>query len=368
MHKSPHPGLFEDQEPHHSSLTIITLEQILHNQSSQQEPKVAIHSSSFKMETRGMKASACRAANTASGGFQPHQTPAGMGTLETLPPELRNRIYKFVLVEEKPVKLQSYQPSDKLYYRTSGKLTSRFADKEVAPVNHYRDLQHRGQHWNGMFWTEIPNKTALTQVNKQLNSETSSILYGCNTFDFTTTVALERFLNQIGNNKRYLRIVGLSCSPLGHVFASGNRAMVALQVATSLHTLSVTNFPIEHIDISSDRVRLSIREHVEMFAPLLTSLHATLQATGRGADILNVVKINRRLPGDRPHRAEISCPGHCGRTCIWHRPDKPVYHLAEGDCSFPCNQVCLEYRTRYEYLKAVVKEEVAIKLGLVSPS
>lgn len=122
-----------------------------------------------------------------------------------------NRIYKFVLVEENPVKLQSYQPSEKLYYNINGRLTSRFADKEVAPVNHSRDSQHRGQHWNGMFWTEIPSKTALTQVNKQLNSEASSILYGCNTFDFTTTVALERFLNQIGDNKKYLRAVGLSC-------------------------------------------------------------------------------------------------------------------------------------------------------------
>ena len=223
-----------------------------------------------------MKASVNRAANNPSGGSQPHQTAADIGTLAKLPPELRNRIYKFVLVEEKPVKLQSYQPSDKLYYKKNGRLTSRFADKEVAPVNHNRDSQHRGQHWNGMFWTEIPSKTALTQVNKKLNSETSSILYGCNTFDFTTTVALERFLNQIGNNKQYLRTVGLSCSPLGHVFASGNRAMVALQVATSLHTLSVTNFPIEHIDTSSDRVRLCIREHVEMFSPLLISLHATL--------------------------------------------------------------------------------------------
>ena len=144
--------------------------------------------------------------------------------------------------------------------------------------------------------------------------------------------------------------------------------MTALTVATSLHTLSVTNYPVEHIEVNSELVKRSIRDHVEMFAPLLTSLHASLKARGRGADILNVVKINRRLPGDRPHRAEISCPGHCGRTCIWHRPDKPVYHLAEGDCSFPCNQVCLEYRERYEYLKAVVKEEVALKLGLVLPS
>jgi hypothetical protein len=313
-----------------------------------------------------MKASAERAANNASSGLQHHQTVADLGTLENLPAELRNRIYKFVLFEEDRVKLQSYQPSDKLYYKTNGKLTSRVAEKEVAPVDHHRDLQHMGQRWNGMEWAELPSKTALTMVNKLLNSETSSILYGCNTFDFTTTVSLERFLNQIGDNKKHLRAVGLSCSPVGHVFASGSRAMTALTVATSLHTLSVTNYPVEHIEVNSELVKRSIRDHVEMFAPLLTSLHASLKARGRGADILNVVKINRRLPGDRPHRAEISCAGYCGRSCVWHRPDKPVYHLSKGDCNDTCRQVCQAYRARWEYLQATLKKEVTTQLRLWS--
>lgn len=320
------------------------------------------------METRGMKASANRASNNASDGVRPHQTVADLGTLAKLPAELRNRVYKFVLVAEDRVKLQSYQPSDKLYYKTNGKLTSRIADKEVAPVDHHRDSQHRCQRWNGMEWVEIPSKTALTMVNKLLNSETSSILYGCNTFDFTTTVSLERFLNQIGDNKEHLSAVGLSCSPVGHVFASGSRAITALTVATSLHTLSVTNYPVEHIEVDSELVRRSIRDHVEMFAPLLTSLHASLKARGRGEDILNVVKINRRLPEDRPHRAEISCAGHCGRSCVWHRLDKQVYHLTEGDCTDTCRQVCQAYRARWEYLQATLKKEVATQLGLALPS
>ena len=320
------------------------------------------------VETRGRLARTIRATNQLSGGHQPTQTTTGIGTLDKLPPELRNRIYKFVLVEEERVKLQSYQPSGELQYVTNGKATSRVADKEVAPVDHKRDSKHRGQKWDGKQWIEIPCKTALTMVNKQLNAETASVLYGCNTFDFTTTVSLERFLNQIGNNKQHLRAIGLSCSPVGHVFASGSRAMAALTMATSLHTLSVTNFPVEHVDIESQRVRNSIKDHVEMFAPFLTSLHAVLQARGRGADILKVVKIIRRLPEDRPHRSEIHCAGYCGWTCVWHRPDKPVYHLTEEDCGDVCQNGCQEYRARYEFLKRVVKEEVAIQLGLAVPS
>lgn len=316
------------------------------------------------LDTRGKLVRTNYATHDVAASGQPHQSAADIGTLAILPPELRNRIYKFVLVEVERVKLQSYQSSDKSHYVVDGKPTSRVVDREVAPVNHKRDSKHRAQQWNGEEWTKIPSKTALTMVNKQLNAETSSILYGCNTFDFTTTVSLERFLNQIGDNKKYLRAVGLACSPVGHVFASGSRAMTALTAATSLHTLSVTNLPVEHIEMDSELVKRSIRDHVEMFAPLLTSLHAPLQARGRGADVLNVVKINRRLPEDRPHRAEISCAGYCGRSCVWHCPDKPVYHLAEGDCSDTCRQVCQAYRARYEYLKVVVKEEVAIKFGL----
>lgn len=315
--------------------------------------------------TRGKLARTSRAAHNVDAGGEPHQTAADIGTLAILPSELRNRIYKFVLVEEEHVKLQSYQPSDKSHYVVDGKPTSRVVDREVAPVDHKRDSKHRGQQWNGEEWIEISSKTALTMVNKQLNAETSSVLYGCNTFDFTTTVSLERFLNQVGDNKKYLRAVGLACSPVGHVFASASRAMTALTAATSLHTLSVTNSPVEHIEMDSELVKRSIRDHVEIFAPLLASLHAPLQALGRGADVLNVIKIDRRLPEDRPHRAEISCAGYCGRSCVWHRPDKPVYHLAERDCSDTCRQVCQAYRARYEYLKAVMKEEVAIKFGLV---
>ena len=207
-------------------------------------------------------------------------------------------------------------------------------------------------------------------VNKQLNAGTSSILYGFNDFDFTTTVALDRFVNQIGDNKKYLRAVGLMCSPPGHVFAVGTRTMTALTVARSLHTLSVTNLPIEHMNVYSDLMKFSLKDHVEVFAPVLTSLYASLQARGRGADILDVVKIKLRLPGDRPHRAEISCPGymHCRNTCFWHDPEKTIYHLDESDCSDDeCIEECQEYRARYAHLKAVVREAVATKLGIALP-
>jgi predicted SpoU family rRNA methylase len=61
------------------------------------------------VETRSSLARTARAANNKTGGVQPHQAMVGMGTLEKLPPEIRNRIYQMVLVEVDRVTLQCYQ-------------------------------------------------------------------------------------------------------------------------------------------------------------------------------------------------------------------------------------------------------------------
>lgn len=151
---------------------------------------------------------------------------------------------------------------------------------------------------------------------------------------------------------------------------AGGRAAVALTVAPKLRTVSLTNFPIEHINAKSKRMRESIIDYVEMFAPLLTSLHTSLQTSGQGADVLNVLKISRRLPGDKPHGREKRCQDRwsCGNACVWHRSDKPVYHLSESDCSEMCKKACEQYRERYEYLQAALRKEIATQLGLATPS
>lgn len=372
---NPNPGPLKDQKPHNPSLTIITSKQISYTciesyvGSSQQHSEITTRASITMVETRGRLARANRAANNVSAGGQ-LQTAAGIGTLDKLPPEIRNRIYKMVLVNEERVKLQSYQPLAKLHYVTNGQATSRTSHDEVAPVDHKRNTSHRCQQWDGKRWIEVPSKTALTRVNKQLHAETSSILYGFNFFDFKTTSALERFLKQIGNNKQHIRTVGLSYHPYGHSITAGDRAVVALLAAQSLHTLSLTNFPIEHVDPKSQRISRSVVDYVEMFAPVLTSLHTRFKAIGQGNDVLSVLKITRRLPGERPQRREVRCHDRwgCGDTCVWHRADKPVYHLAKGDCNAMCRQACEQYRERYEYLQAALKKQVANKLGLGVPS
>jgi len=278
-------------------------------------------------------------------------------------------IYEMVLVKPDSVKLKSYQPQDKLHYVLNGNAISRdarVAGQTVAPIDHKRNPKRRGQQWDGKEWVEIPSKTALTLVNKRINAETTSILYGCNTFDFTTTVALERFLTQIGNNKQHLRAVGLMYTPKGHLFGAGLRAMTALTAASSLQTLSLSNFPVNSMNIDADSEYLSesFRVFVQMLLPVLRSLHATLQAKGRGRDILNVLKINRRLRGDDPHESESRGHAPCGISCMRHHTMFNLYHLKEEHCRAICGNCCVKYRLCYKYIQFTLREEVVTQLGL----
>lgn len=147
---------------------------------------------------------------------------ADCGDLEKLPPEIRNEIYALALVQAEPFALCNFDGDQKRLGESAGrgrnapKMNKEWArsDKaKVAPVGHRRNRKARGYTGVGSKYVEVPSNVALTRVNKQLNVETSSVLYGFNFFNFKTTCALERFLKQIGNNKQHLRTVGLSYHP-----------------------------------------------------------------------------------------------------------------------------------------------------------
>lgn len=160
--------------------------------SEQQHSNISNHSAIIKMETRRMTAQNKKDANNpipvkVSHEIQPQQTVADLGDLGKLPPELRNKIYEIVLAQPAVVKLQSYEARKQRYVGDAEATPSHRVHHQVAPVDHKRNPAHRGQQFVAGKWIEVPSKTALVQVNKALNAETSSILYGFNSFDFTST-------------------------------------------------------------------------------------------------------------------------------------------------------------------------------------
>jgi hypothetical protein len=252
---------------------------------------------------------------------QQPQTPAGLGDLGILPPEIRNRIYNLVLPQPERFNLQTYQPHGKLQYVIVGKPTSRVAGQEVAPVDHKRKTEHRCQKRANNEWFEVPSSTALLQLNKQFHAETSSILYGSNKFEFTSTRALERFVIQIGENKKHLREVGLRWQPDGHDAVAGRRAMEALCAAKSLHTVSICGFQITNDQGYKERY---MKQHVYMCMPIVRSvLQKRLPRNQHYLDAADVLKVDQRIPEFKPHEYKKGCTVWCKTTCAEH----PVNHI-----------------------------------------
>jgi len=85
-----------------------------------------------------------------------------MPSLLDLPAELRNAIYTEVLVYHKPIEFRRERPYQ----------------PEI-----------RTQDWDASIALHGPEHHALTQVSRQLRSETLPILYGANTFFFANRMA-----------------------------------------------------------------------------------------------------------------------------------------------------------------------------------
>lgn len=299
--------------------------------------------------------------------IMPPKAPADLGNFGLLPPELRNRIYNYFLLVPESVKLQSYQPRGELHYVIDGKPMSRVVGQEVAPIDHKRKTDHRGQQLVGKdTWTEIPSKTALSQVNKQMRAEACSILYGSNSFEFTNVKALQRFLIQIGENKKHLRAVGLLWSRRGanpdqdH----GRRVFQDLIAAKSLHTLSICEFTLSDDPVYKARY---IYQHVWMFLPLLRSLHNTLKANNSSTSVLDMLKVDHHVPEFRPHESGLQCNDWCRLWCLEH--DNIWIQCCEvkmnGDHN--CKKNIAQFLEAGEELTVALKIEAARQLGIKYP-
>lgn len=292
---------------------------------------------------------------------KPQLPVADLGDLSRLPPELRNKIYEMVLTQPATVKLQSYEARKPRYVEElEDEAPSHHARHQVAPVDHKRNPAHRGQQFVAGKWVEVPSKTALVQVNKVLNAESSSILYGFNSFEFTSTLALERFLIQIRGNKLFLRSVGLQWTPSGHSLPAGRRAMEALLSAKSLHTVSLTSVPIHNDRIDSELTRTHIRQHVEMFLPILKARLADYKKADEGTrpDVPDILKVVPRLPQDLPHPSERECAHMSCRRGQVCKLRQQVYHQQVGECTIECFLQCANARMRSVMLAGGLQIEV----------
>jgi hypothetical protein len=101
--------------------------------------------------------------------------------------------------------------------------------------------------------------------------------------------------------------------------------MMALRAAESLHTVGICGFPISNDEEYKERY---VKQHMLMCLPVLRSLAQSFEAKkNQIADILDVLKIDQRIPKFRPHRfpnecnawCAAACPTHAGRRCCLQR-------------------------------------------------
>lgn len=159
------------------------------------------------------------------------------GDLEQLPLEIRNKIYKFLLVEAEPITIKRYANSNQ-------RRGSRAESSGRKP-------QGRGTSTRGLVtWDGAQlHRTSILLINHAVSQETCTILYGCNKFTFENARGLVNFLTPI-DDKCYLSNI-LPC--LRHVMLDGEicfagswktlaRSLDLVKGARNLRTFKFSHF------------------------------------------------------------------------------------------------------------------------------
>lgn len=212
-------------------------------------------------------------------------------SFESLPLEIRNEIYSLVVVQEDIIKLRSFAGKPE----PGGTTTSR----PVVLQNFRNQGKHRGQVYVPFCprgWVDAPPTfMALLSVNKAIRAEASAIVYGRNTFSFSTAKAATSFLQLIADAKVHVREI------IVEERAAIRRDLVPLLSelvdAKCLRTLVLPTWE----NGSHHWCRLgcglrrqgndaTLQELAVMLKPILTVLHESYRKQGLTASVLDIVQ------------------------------------------------------------------------------
>lgn len=266
-----------------------------------------------------------------------------MPSLQTLPVELRQRIYGLVLERGEVIQLENY-----LIANTLPGIAG------VAPKGHHRDVAHRGQirDASGSAWVPAVSDVALILVSNEVNVDVTPLLYGNNRFELQHTGALERFLAQIGDAKQYLHHISIAMG--GYKFhdglAAANRSFLALKKAKDLRSITISHFDLCCLKFNKTGW-LDVDDLVNGITPLLMELHVAYEARNVKGNVLDVVKIT--LP---PCKGCWACDHSGGQ---WVRDRRRV-----SGKKMSCECFCVAAETNNEALLRDFRRKIAAKLGI----
>ena len=178
-----------------------------------------------------------------------------------LPAEVRNRIYSFCLVDSKPISANDDRPA----YRVS-----------YPPLSDFSlDYLFR----NG--------RPAIIRVNRQISTESASILYGDSTLKFHSTRDLGTFLANRPTARKHLRRIQISGITETCWDREARESLSHdLGMATNLQSITFDHKGF-WVNALTDGNRVQVAEFVGKVIPFLRSW----QAKNPDCDVLNVIKL-----------------------------------------------------------------------------
>lgn len=119
-------------------------------------------------------------------------TASTLGDLDKLPGEIRNEIYKLLLIAQSPITVQRHKSYSLYQYKASWKVSG-----TVRPVSAKGKRQRRTACGNAI-------ELQVLRVSKSVCVEAAPLFYKCNSFVFSHYTALQKFLFRINEMAFFL--------------------------------------------------------------------------------------------------------------------------------------------------------------------
>lgn len=284
-----------------------------------------------------------------------HHAMADAASMQTLPPEIRKEIYKYLLVEPKKIGIYRH---------------SLAAHNTVARMDCRRNTKHRREVYDrhAKKWVPATPPTAsLLLVSRQISQEARQVFYGFNHFEFEHAAALESFLDHTGgaiHHLRHISMIGFGTLFRGS-WASMDRCLVRLAKAKALRTLELSHLAFCYQYDFAKLVNVkSLAEHCK---PLLQALQIAYDKKNLNVSAFDVIKITL------PPCGVVEAHGN-PLTDHWERDhvktslrginitERLLKHCSETKM-LCCSCRCDEAEDKNERLMQELKKEIAGQLG-----
>ncbi|KAK5674923.1 hypothetical protein LTS10_012335 [Elasticomyces elasticus] len=214
----------------------------------------------------------------------------------SLPPELRVMVYKILLLEKQPIKLDTI----KVTHIPRRPVRSGFRGTGSK--------HHKSSRFTGKYIGQTPSNFALLRVSREVYNEAAAVAYSNRLFMADLHIATT-FLKRIGNMGRYLK----------HLDLSGFNAHAKIDSALNLlrdgmHLRAIT---FGHDSICGTYRNVTVADlFVDQCTPFLKRVHKARKDSVVAVAALDLIQFESRDPchyckGDMPQ----NCSKFCKTTC-----------------------------------------------------